>query len=63
MKDLCVYNYVTYFFAQLDKDIIKVEWAGENSEDKNEWMVITWQESDGVTRFCAFRFLNFYVCF
>lgn len=25
MKDLCVYNNVTYFFAQLDKGIIKVE--------------------------------------
>jgi len=33
MRDLCVYSYVTYFFAQLDKDVIKVEQAGENSND------------------------------
>lgn len=39
MKDICVYSYVysyvANFFAQMDKDIIKIERAEENSEDIN----------------------------
>lgn len=30
VKYICVYSYVANFFVQMDKDIIKIEWAEEN---------------------------------